>query len=151
MFAGGGSMGGDLLLTGGRIFRGLGGGFAEALLLRDCLRASRPETLSRGAQRFRKQVASVLSVPWSMAVNEDLRYPQVEAPRPLGLGLMQWYTNQLHAVAAYDPVVVRTFMQVLHMVKSPLALFSPGMVWRVLSPCGAPPVPASQGKPSPTS
>ena len=34
MFAGGGSMGGDLLLTGGRIFRGLGGGFAEALLLR---------------------------------------------------------------------------------------------------------------------
>ena len=35
MFAGGGSMGGDLLLTGGRIFRGLSGGFAEALLLRD--------------------------------------------------------------------------------------------------------------------
>jgi hypothetical protein len=105
----------------------------ETMLLDECLRKQRPGDMTGLSQRFRKQVPSVLLVPWMMALTEDLSHQEVEGIRPPGFGLMRWYTTQLISLTAHDPEVVRGFANVQHMLKSPAALFSPGILWRVLT------------------
>lgn len=105
----------------------------EVKLLDECLRKQRPGALTGLSQRFRKQAPSVLLLPWMLALTEDMKYPEVEGSRPPGFGLMRWYTTQLLSLASRDPEVVRSFANVQHMLKSPASLFSPGILWRVLT------------------
>lgn len=139
---------GDALCSLNPIYgQGMTASALEVMLFVECLDKQRPGDLTGLSQRFRKQVPSVLMVPWMLAMTEDLRFPEVEGPRPMGFGLMRWYANQLHTLSAHDPEIVRGFVNVQHMLKSPAALFSPGMVWKVLasrwsSPAGG----ATQGR-----
>ncbi|MFE8600164.1 FAD-dependent oxidoreductase [Archangium violaceum] len=125
---------GDALCSLNPIYgQGMTASALEVMLLRECLLKQGPGELSGLAQRFRKQVPSVLLVPWMLALTEDLSYPEVEGQRPPGFGLMRWYATRLHNLAAHDPEVVRGFANVQHMLKSPAALASPGILWRVLT------------------
>jgi len=85
------------------------------------------------ASRFRKDVAHAVTIPWLMATAEDFRYPETTGPRVPGISILHWYTNQLHDMTAYDSRVLLQFLQVMHILKSPLALFSPPIVARVLA------------------
>jgi hypothetical protein len=67
-----------------------------------------------------------------MATTEDFRYPDVVGERPLGTGLISWYSANIAALSAKDPVVFRAFSDAMHMTRPSTALFAPGMVARVL-------------------
>jgi 2-polyprenyl-6-methoxyphenol hydroxylase-like FAD-dependent oxidoreductase len=98
-------------------------------LLGECLR----EGLDGLHRRYFKRAGQLLKEPWSMAASEDLKLPEVEGTRPLGGGLLYWFSDRFQRLTATDEEAVRTFMQVMHMLKPPTAMFSPKLVWKVLA------------------
>ncbi len=112
----------------------------EALTLRKHLRNGAPPE----PRRFLKDISGVIDVPWNISAGGDLSYPEVEAPRPLMVRMMNGYMAKLQAAATQDGAITRTFMRVAGLVDPPQALMSPGMIVRVLRkgkkrpPVGAP-------------
>ncbi|HYO49221.1 MAG TPA: FAD-binding protein [Chloroflexia bacterium] len=107
-----------------------------AAALDDCLQkqASRsPGDLTGLADTFRRRAAGVVANPWMMATGEDFRYPQIEGKRPPPLPVMHRYLNRVFTAEAHDPYVVQQFLQVLHMMKPPTAMFMPPVMLRVLT------------------
>jgi len=95
------------------------------------------ESLSSGldglAQRFYAKASRIIDIPWTIATGEDLRYPQVQGPRPSGFGLVNRYLERVHAVASEDPAVCRKFFDVLNLLVPPPSLMAPSVAWRVLA------------------
>jgi hypothetical protein len=121
-------------------------------------RASRPAGDWTGfAGRFQVALRKSLGLAWLMATGEDFRYPVTEGPRPGHLSrASHWYFDRLIEVSVTDAVVHRTFLEVVHLLRSPAVLVHPRIVLRVLRPqnhrttSGAPPalpeaVPESPG------
>lgn len=100
----------------------------EALALQDCLRKG----TDRLARRFFAAAARVIDIPWSMAVGNDLRFAQADAPRTPMIHFVNWYMSQLHPVAWDDPIVAAAFLRVLSLMVPPPSLLRPAIVWRVL-------------------
>ncbi|MGH3902616.1 MAG: FAD-dependent oxidoreductase [Pseudonocardiaceae bacterium] len=101
---------------------------AEALVLRECLRQRR----ARLAPRFFRRAARLIDVPWSIAVGNDLRFPQVEGPRPMRQRMVNRYVSRLHVAAQHDPAIGRAFLQVANLLARPERLLAPDMALRVL-------------------
>jgi hypothetical protein len=89
--------------------------------------------LSGLADRFRKKAAGIVANPWLLATGEDFRYAQTEGKRPPVLPVLHGYLDRVFFAEGYDPYVVKQFLQVLHMMKAPPALFLPQVAWRVLT------------------
>lgn len=105
----------------------------QAITLNNCLGELRNDREGPALwQRFFKQVARVIDVPWMLATGEDFRYPAVEGKRPLGTALVNWYTAKVHQVVQYDAVVYGAFLEVMNLNAPPALLFRPDLVWRVL-------------------
>lgn len=88
--------------------------------------------LSPGSSRaFQRALAAVIDAPWAMSTGEDLRYPEVEGPRPPWTGAMEWYTARVHRAALHDPHVARAFYRAMHMVAPPTVLLAqaPRVLW----------------------
>ena len=120
---------GDALCSFNPIYgQGMSVAALEARALDACLREG-PAALPR---RFFARVRPVVDVPWTIATGEDLRFPQVEGPRPPGFALGCAYLDRVQAAAAEDPVVCARFFEVLNLVAPPGALLSPRLAWRVL-------------------
>lgn len=101
---------------------------AEAAVLRDCLRRG----TARLAPRFFRRAAALIDIPWSIAVGNDLRFPQVEGARPLQLRLVNRYVSRLHIAAQHDPAIGRTFLRVANLLARPGRLLAPDIALRVL-------------------
>jgi hypothetical protein len=84
-------------------------------------------------RRFYARTSKIVDIPWAIATGEDLRFPQVEGPRPLGSRVVNRYLDRVHAVASVDPVVSRKFFAVLNLLAPPSSLMSPRFAWRVLA------------------
>src|SRR5262249_28433654 len=95
------------------------------------------ESLASGldgvAARFYARASKIVDIPWLIATGEDLRYPQVDGPRPFGSGLVNKYLERVHAAASDDPIVCRKFFDVLNLLAPPTSLMTPGLAWRVLA------------------
>ena len=112
-----------------------------ALALDRCLREQHPvgRQVSRGdlrglARRFQRQLAKVNATPWLLATGEDFRWPQTEGGRPDRITrLMHRYLDQVLALVAESPLVKQVFLEVLHLVTPPTALFRPAILARVLA------------------
>jgi 2-polyprenyl-6-methoxyphenol hydroxylase-like FAD-dependent oxidoreductase len=104
-------------------------------------------TLDGLADRFRKQVAKVVATPWMLATVEDFRYPQTTGQRPPPTPLLHWYLGKLYRATEHDPRLVAQFLQVMHMFRSPAALFLPHIAWRVLTAGRRAPAPAQPAAP----
>jgi hypothetical protein len=100
----------------------------EAWALGDCLDAGGLEDLPR---RFYKAAVPILDVAWLIATGNDLRYPEVEGPRPLRLRSFQAYLAQVRRVGRHDEEVAIAFRRVLQLVDPMRALMSPWIVARV--------------------
>jgi len=74
-------------------------------------------------RRYFRDAARVVGDAWLVATATDLLFPQAEGRRPPGLGLFGWYNRQLLELCACDPRVLRRFLEVLHFVERPRALF----------------------------
>lgn len=96
-----------------------------ALALGDCLRAQRGD-LTGLTRRFQKKLARVLAIPWALATSADFLFPATEGARPgFPSTVTKGYMHQLGVLAFESPRVFREFFLVLHLVKSPSALFHP--------------------------
>ncbi|MFI6094495.1 FAD-dependent monooxygenase [Lentzea sp. NPDC051213] len=80
---------------------------------------------------FQNAVAKTAQVPWTSATTTDLGW----STRKLSLGtrFAQWYARRVFEILPGNPKVYRALVRVSQMVGHPAALFSPRVVWRVLS------------------
>jgi flavin-dependent dehydrogenase len=105
----------------------------EALALDDELARGRG-SLTR---RFQRRAAKIVDLAWNAAIGEDLRYPQVEGPRPWPLRLINRYTARVLRAAGVDDRVATAFYRTLHCLAPPTALLAPGVVLRALRKGGS--------------
>ena len=98
----------------------------EALALRDCLAAAR-----RGlAQRSFAAAAKLVDTPWRTTVGSDLQHPGVAGERTLQTRFLNGCLSKFYRAAA-DPVLAKTFVEVVNLMRPPLALLAPAMIGRV--------------------
>ncbi|WNG48225.1 hypothetical protein F0U60_31880 [Archangium minus] len=109
--------------------QGMTTGALQAEALGECLR----QGLAGVSQHYRQRVGKLLEVPWMLATSADLRLPSVEGKRPPAFGLMNWYGDRFQQLAGYDDETLRLFVEVMNMVQSPAAMFSPRTVLKVLT------------------
>jgi 2-polyprenyl-6-methoxyphenol hydroxylase-like FAD-dependent oxidoreductase len=84
-------------------------------------------------QRFQKAIAKKIKPVWMLSTGEDLRYPETEGHRSLGIRLFNWYTRCVIGLTASHPFVTVAFFQVQHLLKPLVTLFEPRIVWAVVS------------------
>ncbi len=85
------------------------------------------------SRRFQARLARVTDSPWLLATGEDFRSPKAEGPRPAWMPLLGWYTARVHELTWRDPFAAKRFLEVMHLVKRPTALFHPRVALRALT------------------
>lgn len=105
----------------------------QALAL-DRLLAVRPgsavaEPVQRGYFRACK---ALIEVPWLITQAEALRFEATPGQRSLKIRCLQAYTGQVFALSAEHVGVYRAFLDVMHLMAGPSALFRPAVLGRVL-------------------
>lgn len=108
--------------------QGITVGALQVELLGECLR----QGLEGLPRRYFERASKLLQIPWTMGTSEDLRLPEVEGARMPGVGLLYWYGDRFQRLTAVDDESIRTFIQVMHMLKPPTAMFSPRMLLKTL-------------------
>lgn len=112
--------------------QGMSVAILEALELGECLKTR--DAMTTGFSRHvHARQARLIEVPWFLATTEIMRYPQVPGKRSLKLRLLQWYADKLFKHSASDAEVYGAFLEVVHLLAGPSALFRPGMLRRVLA------------------
>jgi 2-polyprenyl-6-methoxyphenol hydroxylase-like FAD-dependent oxidoreductase len=102
----------------------------EASALDDCLRENAdPAGFPR---RYFRRAARIVDGPWLLATASDFMYPGAIGKRPAGSGILAWYNAHVLELSGDDPRVLTTFLEVMHLTRSPFALFSPGVLLPVL-------------------
>jgi 2-polyprenyl-6-methoxyphenol hydroxylase-like FAD-dependent oxidoreductase len=116
--------------------QGMATGALGARALDACLaeqRAERgPGNLTGFAERFQKRLARVTDAPWQLATGEDFRSSKAEGERPPFMPLRSWYTARVHELTWRDPFTAKRFLEVMHLVRPPTALFHPYIALRAL-------------------
>lgn len=102
----------------------------EAAALSDCLRERRD--LAGLPRRFFRRAAGIIDGPWLLATGADFLYPGAAGKRPPGTGVLGWYNVNVLELSGHDPRVQTTFLQVMHLTRSPFALFSPAVLLPVV-------------------
>lgn len=149
---------GDALCSFNPIYgQGMTASALQALVLDACLRAQPRTDLAGLSRAFFRRTAKALDTLWTIATGEDLRYPEIEGPRPPVTRFLNWYTELVQQAAIHDREVYRAFFNVLNLTHAPTSLFHPGIVLRVLfrrrlvrQPSAATPALRSQFPPPPT-
>ncbi len=109
-----------------------------ALALDECLREQRRRQLggdlSGLARRFQKRLAKANAAPWLLATGEDFRYREVEGSTPnVTTRLLHRYLDGVVRLATSDAGVRRVLLEIMHMLKTPPALFHPRVSLRVFA------------------
>ena len=102
----------------------------EAAALADCLREQRD--MVGFPRRFFQRAARIIDGPWLLATGADFLYPGAVGKRPAGTGVLGWYNVKVLELSGCDPRVQTTFLEVMHLTRSPFALFSSGVLLPVL-------------------
>jgi len=84
------------------------------------------------AQRLQKAIAKVVEWPWQMAMGADLPFLETQSKQTWIMRLLDCYMKHVMKLTTTNPLVVERFYQVTNMLKSPLVLFDPRIVWAVL-------------------
>jgi 2-polyprenyl-6-methoxyphenol hydroxylase-like FAD-dependent oxidoreductase len=82
---------------------------------------------------FQRRLATLIDSPWLLTTCEDLRSPEAEGERPAWMPVLHWYTRRVQQLTWHDEFVGKRFLEVMHLTKSPRALFHPYIVWRALT------------------
>lgn len=101
--------------------------------LDECLNEAKAAPSKKGfSLDFQKRTTRFNNVAWGLATGEDLRYPETQGQRPFGLKFTHWYTKQLMELCAADEVVMKSMLEVQHMLAGPEKLMAPGMVLKAI-------------------
>jgi 2-polyprenyl-6-methoxyphenol hydroxylase-like FAD-dependent oxidoreductase len=113
--------------------QGMSAAAVGAVVLDRCLCATRPGAADGLAARFQARLAKANTRPWLLATGEDYRYAEAEGPPPgRAVRLAHRYIDRVTALAARNPRVRRKFTEVIHLVRPPASLFTPGLAARAL-------------------
>jgi len=85
---------------------------------------------------FQKQLAKTNSNHWMLATSQDYRFPTtIGGKHKQGLidNLLANYTNKLISKSVDKPQLHLLFIEVSHLLRSPLALYHPQVIWQVLT------------------
>ena len=87
--------------------------------------------------RFQKQLAKSNSFHWMSATSQDSRFPTTVGGKQSKGGivdkLMTGYMNKLTSKSASEPQLHLMFLEVAHLLRSPLYLYHPATIWQVLT------------------
>jgi 2-polyprenyl-6-methoxyphenol hydroxylase-like FAD-dependent oxidoreductase len=125
---------GDALCSFNPIY---GQGMSAASMYADVLQACLQERVAVGWGlqdlwcKFFREIALAADRPWELATGEDFRYAETTGPRGRALKLLHWYTAKVHAAASVSPAVTERFYEIMHLLKSPIAMFAPDILWKV--------------------
>lgn len=123
---------GDALCSFNPIFaQGMTVAALEAQTLGKCLQ-EHSQDLKGLSPQFFAQAARVIDQPWSMALGEDIRFPEVVGNRSLKMSAINWYISKIYQAVHRDSVVNDAFIQVMHLMQSPLILSKPALLIRVM-------------------
>ena len=100
----------------------------EAQLLDTCLR--RHSTNRGAAHQFQKKVTRLLTFPWQLAAAADAS-ARLTASKGQAKGFN--YIEHLIALLPHDQKALLTFLEVIHMVRTPLTLFHPFLITKVMA------------------
>src|SRR5256886_5006871 len=84
------------------------------------------------SRRFQKKITHIVDTFWLLAASEDFRHPETQGKRPLGVNLLNRYARRVHELSTFDPQVTAHLYQVFQAITSPMALFSPRILMKVL-------------------
>ena len=101
----------------------------EALSLDAVLSSGR----HRVGMRFFRRAAPIIDNPWTTAVGNDLRMPEVNGPRSAVGTAINGYIARLQRGAHRSPALTRAFLQVSNLTAHPSSLFAPAVVARVIA------------------
>lgn len=74
----------------------------------------------------------IIEPPWLITKSEALRFEKMPGERPLFIRILQWYTGHIFALSAESPQIYRAFLDVMHLIHGPEALFKPAVLGSVL-------------------
>ncbi len=100
----------------------------------DVLRRQLPLWKQGGAstRAIQALMAKVVEPAWNMAVSEDMRFPETQGHRSLGLRFHHWYGSGLCELAASHRLTLQTQVGVTNLVVPPSQLFRPEIAARVV-------------------
>jgi 2-polyprenyl-6-methoxyphenol hydroxylase-like FAD-dependent oxidoreductase len=103
----------------------------EALALRSTV-----ERFGAGSARlpraFARAVAGIVATPWRFAVGGDFAFPETTGRRPMGIRLLNSYSEKVQLAAQTSPSARKAFIDVQQLLAPPGVLFRPAMVAEVL-------------------
>ncbi len=82
---------------------------------------------------FQRRLSRLIDSPWLLTTCEDLRSDAAQGERPAWMPLLHWYTRRVQQLTWRDPFVGKRFLEVMHLTKTPRALFHPYIVMRALT------------------
>ena len=84
------------------------------------------------SQRFQKQIAQVNKTSWLISTSYDLRWSTTVGGQPDPITqLIQKYLERVMKTAVENNTVHKTLIEVMSMLKPPLALFAPSILLKV--------------------
>lgn len=111
-----------------------------ALTLDKCLRDwSQNEKKTWGfALDFQKRLSRTNFIPWLLAISEDLRWSETVSSKTsqifeFNTRVFNRYMDQIIEIAAENIEVRRSFLEVWHLINSPITLAKPGILFKVLT------------------
>jgi 2-polyprenyl-6-methoxyphenol hydroxylase-like FAD-dependent oxidoreductase len=83
-------------------------------------------------RRFYQAAATIIDTPWTTAVGNDLRMPELAAKQTRVDRIVAGYIARLHRAAHRDAELAARFMRVANLLATPASLFAPATMWRVV-------------------
>ncbi|MBV6624824.1 MAG: monooxygenase [Rivularia sp. (in: Bacteria)] len=102
----------------------------SAMVLKDCLKEDKLIP-----HQFQKKLAKSNNYHWMLATGSDSRFPTTAGrsnPSPISK-ILGWYNQRLMETINQDADLYSLFIEISHLLKSPLALYHPRVFLKVLS------------------
>nr|WP_090996568.1 glutamate synthase [Bacillus sp. 491mf] len=104
----------------------------EAVELQRCLQQGNP--LEKGfTRKFYKRIAKIIATPWDMTTTESFRHPKIKGSKPIMQPFQQWYTKKIYQLSASNSEVYIRLVRVMNLIRSPLHLFHPKVLFAVFT------------------
>lgn len=109
----------------------------SAIVLQDWLKTSQTSknNVLGNPASFQKNLAKSNQLHWIIATSQDSRFPTTAGRNQPGKleKVLGWYMQQLEIMASEQSSIQTMFMEIAHLLKSPIALYHPNIVLRVLA------------------
>ena len=102
-----------------------------AKTLNDMLKKEKIE--KKFTKKFQKRLAKAIELPWVLGTSEDMRWPTTTGKRPDPITrAVQNYAQKVLLLAPKSTIATKSFLQMMHMVKTPTVIFHPTILLQMI-------------------